>query len=292
MTTKKFSCDLCGSSESIEVPHCREYTNNQPIQICTNCGFVYVKSRRSHDEIAKDWSENIFGSGYTANIPAVKARLMYVAESLDTTVGLKNKMICDIGAGEGLFLKLLKENYSCKVFGIEPSLENCKKLKKLGIDHFNGTIEDYKLSKNKNNISFDVVTIMWTLENTQDCIRMLKAAHSILKKDGHILVATGSRILVPFKKPLYDYLSTTPADTHSFRFSVNSLSGSLLISGFNQFHINHYIDTDYLCIIAEKNDICMKSPSWIHDNYLDVYNFFERWHVETQMYYSVSRLCI
>ena len=119
---REFPCDLCGSREAVEVPHAREYTNGQPMHICTHCGFVYVRRRRSASRIAEVWSEDLFGANYTAAIPAVKARLTYVAEFLDQSLGLRNKRVCDIGAGEGVFLDLIRqERYGASVFGIEAS---------------------------------------------------------------------------------------------------------------------------------------------------------------------------
>ena len=74
-TYTEFPCDICGSSDAVEIPHVRDYTGGQPIHICTKCGFVYVQQRRSAEAIAEVWSEEIFGAGYTAAIPAVRARL-------------------------------------------------------------------------------------------------------------------------------------------------------------------------------------------------------------------------
>lgn len=278
-------CDLCGQSKAVEVPNARIYTNGQPVHICTNCGFVYVKMRRSAEDIANDWSETIFGSGYTAVIPAVKARLTFVAEFIDVNVGLKNKKICDIGAGEGVFLSMVQERYGGNVFGVEPSAKNCQTLTKLNIEHFQGTVEDYQDSITGREPQMDIVTIMWTLENCQSCRTMLNSAYQLLKPGGHVVVVTGSRLLVPFKKPLHYYLSTNPADTHSFRFSANSLQGLLAVSGFETVHVNRYIDNDILCVIGKKV-APDQEIDWTGDNYLDVYNFFERWHVETQMYYA------
>jgi hypothetical protein len=97
-------------------------------------------------------------------------------------------------------------------------------------------------------------------------------------------VATGSRILVPFKKPLHTYLSAIPADANAFRFSANTLRDVLAVSGFEPIHINRFIDHDILCVVGkrvERNVV----PTPTGDNYLDVYTFFERWHVDTQMYF-------
>jgi 2-polyprenyl-3-methyl-5-hydroxy-6-metoxy-1,4-benzoquinol methylase len=278
-------CDLCDANDPVELPHCREYTAGQPVHVCRHCGFVYVIRRRSAERIAQVWSQEIFGTGYTAAIPAVTARLTYVAEFLKAHVDLRGKRVCEIGAGEGEFLGLVRNaSYGAEPFGIEPSPTNGARLDRLGIPHFTGTVEQFAEQPRAGGHLFDIVTILWTLENCQDCRRMLTLARGMLKPGGFIVVATGSRILVPFKKPLHTYLGRNPADTHAFRFSANTLRGLLAISGFESTHINRFIDHDILCVIGRRLDD--GSPArWSGDDYLDVYGFFERWHVDTAMYF-------
>jgi 2-polyprenyl-3-methyl-5-hydroxy-6-metoxy-1,4-benzoquinol methylase len=281
-------CDLCGSADCAEIEVARAYTDGQPVHVCRACGFVYVRRRRSAERIASVWSEEIYRHGYTARIPAVKARQVYVAEFIDTTLGLHGKAVCDIGGGEGQFLEIVSgPDYGARVFAVEPSAENCRLLAEAGVPHFQGSIERY-LESGAAKAQFDVVTIMWTLENCQSCRAMLDAAHALLAAGGHVCVATGSRILVPFKKPLYDYLSTNPADTHCFRFSANTLQGVLAVSGFHTVHVNRYMDTDYLVALARKEDRRTEIP-WRGDDWRAVVNFFNRWHRETEDHYRRTR---
>jgi 2-polyprenyl-3-methyl-5-hydroxy-6-metoxy-1,4-benzoquinol methylase len=278
-----YPCDLCGSHDAEEVPRCRDYTGGQPVHVCRRCGFVYVMRRRSAERIARVWSEEIFGSGYTAAIPAVQARLTYVAEFLKLHVPIHGKRLCEIGAGEGEFLSLVRRpEHGAQPFGIEPSPENGRRLEERGIPHFTGTIERYaEVAAPKH--AFDIAAILWTLENCQDCRRMLRHAHDLLAPGGHIVVATGSRLLVPFKKPLHTYLSRNPADTHAFRFSANTLRAILAVSGFATVAINRFLDHDILCVIARREEA--GAIPWSGDRYLDVCSFFERWHVDTSMYF-------
>lgn len=279
-------CDLCGSGDAAEIEVARHYTGGQPLHVCKDCGFVYVRRRRSARRIAEVWSDEIYGEGYTARIPAVKARQVYVAEFIDTTIGLKDKDVCDIGGGEGQFLELIGgPDYGAKPFAIEPSPKNCEMMSGAGIENFCGSIEDYQASPEFKDRRFDVVTVMWTLENCQSCRAMIDAAYDILRDGGHLLIATGSRILVPFKKPLQYYLNTNPADTHCFRFSANSLRGVMALSGFRPVHVNRYIDTDYLMAIGQKTDRSEAIP-WEKDDYRMVIDFFERWHRETRDHYE------
>ena len=113
---------------------------------------------------------------------------------------------------------------------------------------------------------------------------MLDAAHGLLRDGGHLVVATGSRILVPFRKPLHLYLSTNPADTHCFRFSAHTLGGLMAVSGFRPVHVNRYIDTDYLVMIGERTDRSRPIP-WERDDARAVIDFFRRWDKETGDHY-------
>lgn len=280
----EFSCDVCGSDDAVEIPVARHYTGDRPIHVCRSCGFVYVRQRRSAEAIAADWSDRLYGGHYQPRIPAVRARQLFVAEFIDTTLGLAGKRVCDIGAGQGYFLATIaKEPFGAEVFGIEPSQANGKLLGNLGIEHFVGTIEDYVGSPGARSGAFDVVTIMWTLENCQSCRGMLDGAARLVKPGGHVVVATGSRILVPFKKPLQYYLVGGEQDTNCFRFSRNSLTAALANSGLEVVHGNRDVDHDVLCLVGRKTDAPVERPT---DDWREVIDFFERWHRETQDYYA------
>lgn len=283
------NCDICGCEEAAEIAVLNHYTNGQPIHVCRQCGFIFVRRRRSAASIADMWSEEIYEKGYTARIPAIKARQIYVAEFLDTTVGLAGKSLCDIGGGEGQFLEIIrKPEYGAQVLAIEPSGRNCGYLSDAGIDNFQGTIEDYIAEPSQNRRQFDIVTVMWTLENCASCRAMLDAAYEILTDNGVLLISTGSRILVPFKKPLHYYIAAERAlDSHAFRFSANTLRGLFAVGGFEIAHVNRYIDSDILCMIGRKTDRSRPIP-WTGDDPDLVLDFFERWHKDTAAHYAAT----
>lgn len=284
MGYREHGCDLCGKTEAVEVPHAREYTGGQPLHICVACGLVYLKQRRSPDEVAASWSEQIFGDDYTARIPAVKARHVFVAEFIDVHLGLRGKEVCDIGTGEGQFLEIIRrEEYGALVFGTEATGAYCETLRKAGIRCFNGTAEKFVESAEGQAYRADIVTMMWTLECSASSRNLLSAAYRLLREGGHVVVATGSRILVPFRKPLGLYLRTNPADTHPVRFSAQTLRGILAVSGFDVIHESRYLDTDWLCMIGRKAAPGQHIP-WQGDDYRKVEDFFERWHAESRHY--------
>ena len=132
-TYNKHPCDLCGSWDAKEIECSRHYTGGTPIHVCSECGFVYIQNRRNAQSIADSWSNEIYGETYTAHIPAVKARQIYTAGTINAELNLKDKSLCDIGSGEGQFLILARNQYGANVFAVEPSKANCDLLTKENI---------------------------------------------------------------------------------------------------------------------------------------------------------------
>ena len=282
----KLMNDYYGKGKTILVPYSKKLTGGYEINISKYSGLVSVIKRRDSIKIAKEWSEKVFGknfskSSYTSKIPAVIARHTYVMETILSKLNLKSKSVCDFGAGEGEFLKMLKKKINFFSYGIEPSKKNCKLLTKNRIENFQGTVEQYNEIKNKK--KFDVITVMWTLCNTSNSFEIIKIASNLIKKNGYIIIAESSRILVPFKKPIQMYFGKNNPDLHPFHFSKNSLSNILLLNKFRPIYINRYIDSDHIIIIAKKIKKVEKNKIKL-DNYLKVKNFFERWYRESQKY--------
>lgn len=258
-------CDLCGNDGG--------FSDFWPFLICSNCGFCYVAQRRDSIEIAKAWDAVWTSGAYDSNWPAVKARLYYVAELCDQWFGWRGKSVLDIGAGQGTFAKFIQKRGAYPL-ALEPSQDNYALLRKIGIDARRGPIETATdIGK------FDVVTILWTLENCGDCISMLQFAGQHMQPDGHLIVATGSRILVPFKKPLRSYLSNLDPDLHCFRFSNQTLAAAIQKVGLGVTHRNPYHECDWLVVAAgaHPNEPPMKPP---YDNPQKVLDYFERWRRE------------
>ncbi len=284
---KRLIDDYNGKGKSINVPFSKKLTGGYSLDISNYSGLVSVKKRRTSKEIADEWSNKIFGksfskSTYTAKIPAVVARQTYVLETLLKVLKLKKKSVCDLGAGEGDFLQMLKEKKITKdIFGVEPSKTNCKKLTSNKIKNFQGTLEDFVASDKFR--KFDILTMMWTLCNTSNCYDILNQANEMCNKNGYIIIAESSRILVPYKKPIQMYIRKGNPDIHSFHFSKNSLCNLLIISKFKPVYINRYIDSDWLVVVAKKTEKIHTSKIKL-DKAKNVKKFFHSWYKESLKY--------
>ena len=230
-------CDLCGSSSRLPLPQ------DPRIAICPGCGFCYVSERRSAEEVAQAWDDVYRNGLYCPKWPAVRARLFYAAEWVDQTIGLEGKSVLDIGAGDGFFLTQCRSRGAHPV-GLDPSPHNARHIRSLDMVCHEGSIEKIGPCG-----QYDLVTVLWTFENTTDCLAMLRYARERLLPGGHVVVATGSRILVPFKKPLSSYLNPdVPADMHCFRWSEASLYRAMFRAGLKTIDINRYNECDWLVL--------------------------------------------
>ena len=228
-------CDLCGSPSRLPLPQ------DPRIGICARCGFVYVPERRTAEEVALAWDDIYRNEQYSPKWPAVRARLFYVSEWIEQTIGFEGKSVLDIGAGDGFFLLEARIRGAHPV-GLDPSPHNARRIRGLDMVCHEGSIEKVGPCG-----QYDIVTILWTLENTTDCLAMLRYARERLLPGGHVVVATGSRILVPFKKPLSSYLNPdVPADMHCFRWSYNSLDRATELAGLYPMDWNPFQECDWM----------------------------------------------
>lgn len=278
-------CELCGHNEAIEVPYIRHYTGGVPYHICKGCGLVYFKYRRTPEELAKYWEEEMFNKGnYVARNPYFKARHTYAAEFLDLHLGLSGKKIIDIGAGDGQFLEMVHK-YGAEIQGVESSKRNHELMSKSGIYNYCGTIEDYyqnEILANGIAPNVDIATILWTLQNSQSATDMLEAAWACLNNNGHVFIQLGLRILTPYHKPIDTYFTNVPGDLEPYRFSIRTLNGFLSKCGFEVVMTNNYWDQDVLNLLAKKVDK-PTSSNFLKDDWNSVINYILRWKNESDL---------
>ena len=184
----------------------------------------------------------------------MRARLWYVAEWIEQKYGnLFGQSLFDLGCGDGWLVDECRGR-GADVSGREPAFHR----QPAGVF-----------------MNLDFVTITWTLENCVDCIGMLKAARALLKPDGRLIVATGSRILVPPRKRMSAYFSRTPADTHCFRWSARTFELAAHRAGLQLDAENDWQQNDVLLKSFRIADPAAGEP--IGDDPHAVLDYFQNW---------------
>ena len=234
------------------------------------------------------WSNRIFKKKlkvkYSSSDPIMKSRHYFVALFVEKFLK-KNFSFCDFGTGEGNFLiELNRIRPDGKFFFTEHSklyfkniINFFKKSYKKKIFGYNGSIENF--NKNKLVKSIDAASLNWTLCNCIDPLAVLKNIHKNLKSNGLLVVSESSRIMVPFKKPIYNFFNnkTKSENYHPWYFSLNSLSNILEISGFSVKKYNRFYDENDMVIIAQKKNKLYHTPKITFDNRNKVINFLKEW---------------
>ena len=256
-------------------------------------GFVTSSRKMSAEDVAAYWSNVIFPDksieSYSANFPFAKARLTYVihtvADFLNLSTESKSKW-CDFATGEGVLLKLMSTFYpNIEVTGTEHSGKLVKQLNSEGFDVEKLTLGEFA-SGNVGRES-DISTLTWTLANAIDPVSCVKDIVLRTKMGGYVCIAESSRILVPFRKSLSDYLSlTNPADLHPSHLSANTLRCLMQLAGLEIVYTNRYFDSDVLLVIGKKVDYQV-APNYFDDQ-KSVVNFMKKW-AEVSDYFETIR---
>lgn len=260
--------------------------------ISKKTGCVFHSPTDNAQESLNKWSKKMYSKKiepknmkYTSDNPVMKSRHYYSAVFLNNNLKKGKIKFCDYGTGEGNFAKeLTKVNNNIHFNFTEHSPElytkTTKLIKNLNKNYFfghNGSAESSKTDKRFKN--FDAASLLWTLSTCVQPVEVLNTIHSSLKDNGLLIISESSRILVPFKKPLYNFFVSNhhTQNTHPWLFSFNSLSNLLEICGFRIIKFNRYYDENDLVVIAQKKNKKSHKPNINIDNSNMVIKFFKEW---------------
>lgn len=264
---KTVPCDVCGADDPEEIVVAREYMIG-PLHVCRNCGLVYIRERRSTMDVAEGWTRAYTGA-YNQYSAAVAGQHAFIARYLETTVGLRGARVVDVGAGDGRLGELL-DSKGAITWSVEPSPFNCA-FNRSNHVHM-GTIEDFQGLEGL----FDICVMNFTLECTADPRGMLARCHALLRPGGYVFVCTGSRVMAPITRPLFQYLSNRPPDEHPLRFTTASLENLMKVSRFQPVSATTYADLGLLIGMGKRVE--EQITKLTREKYEDVVAFFDQWH--------------
>ncbi len=282
---------FCGADP---LPFISEWTRGDVLCVDKRTGVLRSEKKHSSLEIASYWTDVIFKStdpeDYSAVNPFAHSRLLYVLLSIvefQKRNNIEIKTLCDFATGQGVFLKYAREYMSgVLVKGTEVSSSLVSRLLEDGFDVINRTLGQHE---EEPEFEVDLGTVSWTLCNCIDVVDVLLDVRNHIRDAGYLCVSDSSRILVPYRKSLKDYLPRHhPLDIHPHFFSLNSLTALLGATGFKVEWVNRYFDSDILCVIAKKVKLPSEDAKFLTDASSRTIEFMERWH-EQSMYFDGLR---
>ena len=252
-------------------------------------GLVCHQPDMNSDQSLKVWSKNIFSKKidtakrkYSSFNPIMMSRHYYSALFIKNFLK-KRTSFCDFGTGEGNFLnELYRLRRDLDIFFVEDFDQNYSIVKKnfylkfkKNIKGFKGSIETAKFENKK----FGASSLIWTLCNCVDPLKVLTNIHKNLEENGLLLISESSRIMVPFKKPIENFFNKKyqTKNTHPWFFSYNSLSNLLEICGFRIIQTNRFYDENDLIVIAQRKNLKYHKPKITFEKQKNVIKFLKMW---------------
>lgn len=221
-------CIICGQNNWL-----KKYDK---LKKCKYCGLV-----RADDKYFKIQAETIYTDQYFNGLDY----LNYASEEVALKSNFSNRIdrikkfkqrgkLLDVGCAYGYFLEVANRS-GLKATGIELDKYIAKKAaKQSGSNVLCGDFEKMKIKKG----SFDVITMLDTIEHFQNPDAYIKKAYQSLKNGGIVTIETGNiEALLPRIQKNKWRLITPP--THLYYFSPKTLALLLEMHGFKVKVINN-----------------------------------------------------
>jgi 2-polyprenyl-3-methyl-5-hydroxy-6-metoxy-1,4-benzoquinol methylase len=177
------TCSICGS-ESIKFSDKRGYS----LYRCKACSFVFVHPIPDSTHVYGEdyFAGAVAGHGYVNyegdKEPMVPTFEKYV-RSIQALAPAHGRLL-DVGAATGFFLEIARR-FGFEVYGVEISAFAAEKASEKGIPMITGTLADVPPTP-----KFNVLTMLDVIEHVSDPKSELSRAHSLLEKDGVLIINT------------------------------------------------------------------------------------------------------
>lgn len=142
---------------------------------------------------------------------------------LEDKVKLRNKMICDLGCGEGCLLELLNKNFSIpksRLWGIDISDYAILTIKKKG---FKGKVCDLSQEIRNGKRKYDLIFALDVIEHLRNPYMFLENLKTMLRRSGFVVITTPNIFSLSHllqRKKWYGYLDKS----HMILFNDDNLS--------------------------------------------------------------------
>lgn len=231
-------CALCGGQQ-ITVVATKGIMQKlgRPVDVtnvmCNRCGLVFMNPRPSEQEysaIYQQYGEQRHALNSKEAIIAYlrsiekKSKSNDVAEFLRPYVSAGGRAV-DIGAGQGMLVKALRDKLGLDIQGVEPGILLSTTVQEyLGVLMFTGTLDDFLKTNPGEN--FSLIVLHHVLEHFADPVARLRALRGLLQPGGVVYIEVPN--VLDFKKPVYQFFDLL----HPFSYSPTTLAGMLKQGGF------------------------------------------------------------
>ncbi len=251
-------CPVCGNSLWQKGMQVKDYTVSGEwfeLKTCSVCSLQMTWPQPEAAEVGRYYASSGYishsdtKSGLTNKLYHIareymlRKKLQWVKEG----AGIGTGKLLDVGAGTGYFAHFMQEN-GWKVVALEPDAT----ARQVGSEKLKMEILPLEELARQENFSYDVITLWHVLEHVHDIEGYMDHFHSILKEDGHLVLAVPNYTSrdakhYGFKWAAYD------VPRHLWHFSPQAMEQLQLRHGFRIIKkMDMPLDAFYVSMLSEK----------------------------------------
>lgn len=208
---------------------------------CNDCNLVSQKRYPEADRLLDKLYVEHASTQHSEDNPYFQAFSVELGQKYSLSNSSK---VLEIGCNCGTFLKVLSENTSARVYGVEPSLT----MKEIWADRDLFVVNDYfnqgSVSKLMKEGPFDVIYFRHVFEHVPDPVEFIRLAQSLLSENGTIVLES------PYLESIFKYgRYETMGYSHLHQYCIRSLNA--IFAQFNLGLIDYeLVDNDGGSIVA------------------------------------------
>lgn len=252
MLLENIFCPVCGETKYRTIFKTSDFRFQAITEIfvvvkCVGCDFIFLNPRPDQNTIS-----NLYSSGFYLNNYSLfyKALNLFYRQEQKVNVNFINRYkpsgkLLDVGCGPGNFISLMQQK-GYDVYGIEIS-KDAKGMIPNALKNrvYEGNLEDLDFPAN----SFDVVTMLQSLEHMHNLDKIMQNTRRILKPDGILYISVPNAHF--FESFLFGpYYFNLDIPRHLYFFTKKTLSKFLIRNGFGGIVFNKINFYEILCTPA------------------------------------------
>lgn len=257
-------CKICDSYNYTEIGFIKNiWKDNKKIYQCNDCELYFIDSP-NNEEIdtfyKNDYHNNIKNKFFLLAKNKMRyARVLSQFNFIKNIIDYKGKKICEIGAFDGLFLSLLKNNH-CDVYGYEIN-DNAREYakKKYNID--------LRVNFFESNDKYDIIILSHVIEHFKEPKGALSIIKSKLNNNGYIYIEVPNSPMIRKNQCSYDMLIRYLTTEHIVNFNMNNLK---ILMGLNKLNIVECKYSNYNVSIYNES----LRGNILEGSIPNIYNFF------------------
>lgn len=230
------------SSPSWSCPFC-DGGGDTPSATCNTCGFSSTQDDRGIHRVSHDKGNVGYPEDGNASFAEMEEGSFWFLHRNELIQGLMARfrienVLLDVGGGNGFQAAILQNIHPPTVL-VEPSLFGCRKARERGVKKvINGTLESIRVSPG----GIGAICFLDVIEHLSDPAPVLRKAHSLLGKEGKLIVTV----------PAYDFLWSNEDEyaRHCRRYTRHSLQSLLGDAGFKSEYLSYCFQALVLPILA------------------------------------------